>query len=128
MMTPYPGTKVYEMVKRQGRFLINDWEDYVFFDQKARYEMGDMTAELVEEMYRKAYRQFYLRPFTRHAPAQDQGFLVQPAAQCAHCVQYLHPQEGKGRPAQADGSRRIDLGRHKIEERKTKIGRAIDSP
>jgi anaerobic magnesium-protoporphyrin IX monomethyl ester cyclase len=62
MMTPYPGTKVYEIVKRQGRFLINDWEDYVFFDQKARYEMGDMTAELVEEMYRKAYRRFYLRP------------------------------------------------------------------
>ena len=27
MMTPYPGTKVYEIVKRQGRFLINDWED-----------------------------------------------------------------------------------------------------
>lgn len=62
MMTPYPGTKVYEIVKRQGRMLINDWEDYVFFDQKARYEMGDMTAELVEEMYRKAYRRFYLRP------------------------------------------------------------------
>lgn len=62
MMTPYPGTKVYEIVKRQGRFLINDWEDYVFFEQQARYEMGDMTAELVEEMYRKAYRQFYLRP------------------------------------------------------------------
>jgi translation elongation factor P/translation initiation factor 5A len=54
MMTPYPGTKVYEIVKRQGRFLNNDWEDYVFFDQKARYEMGEMTAELVEEMYRKA--------------------------------------------------------------------------
>ncbi len=62
MMTPYPGTKVYEMVKRQGSFLINDREDYVFFEQQARYEMGDMTAELVEEMYRKAYRQFYLRP------------------------------------------------------------------
>ncbi len=62
MMTPYPGTKVYEIIKRQGRFLINDWEDYVFFQQQARYEMGDMTAELVEEMYRKAYRQFYLRP------------------------------------------------------------------
>ncbi|MCB0044132.1 MAG: cobalamin B12-binding domain-containing protein [Caldilineaceae bacterium] len=62
MMTPYPGTKVYEIIKRQGRFLINDWEDYVFFEQQARYEMGDMSAELVEEMYRKAYRQFYLRP------------------------------------------------------------------
>lgn len=62
MMTPYPGTRVYELVKRQGRLLVTDWEDYVFFEQKARYELGDMTAELVEEMYRRAYRQFYLRP------------------------------------------------------------------
>jgi radical SAM superfamily enzyme YgiQ (UPF0313 family) len=62
MMTPYPGTKVYEIVREQGRLLIDDWEDYVFFEQRARYEMGDMTAELVEEMYRRAYRQFYLRP------------------------------------------------------------------
>jgi radical SAM superfamily enzyme YgiQ (UPF0313 family) len=62
MMTPYPGTKVYEIVKSQGRLLIEDWEDYVFFEQKARYEMGEMTAELVEEMYRRAYRQYYLRP------------------------------------------------------------------
>jgi anaerobic magnesium-protoporphyrin IX monomethyl ester cyclase len=62
MMTPYPGTVVYEQVKQGGRFLVHDWEDYVFFDTKARYEMDDMTAELVEEMYRKAYRQFYWRP------------------------------------------------------------------
>ena len=62
MMTHYPGTIVYEQVKRDGRFLVTDWEDYVFFDTKARYEMGDLTAELMEEMYRKAYRQFYWRP------------------------------------------------------------------
>jgi hypothetical protein len=41
---------------------VHDWEDYVFFDQKARYEMGDLTAALTEEMYRRAYRQFYWRP------------------------------------------------------------------
>jgi radical SAM superfamily enzyme YgiQ (UPF0313 family) len=62
MMTPYPGTIVYEEVKRSGRFLMKNWEDYVFFDQKARYELGDLTAELTEEMYRRAYRQFYWRP------------------------------------------------------------------
>jgi radical SAM superfamily enzyme YgiQ (UPF0313 family) len=62
MMTPYPGTAVWEQVKRNGRLLIQDWEDYVFFEQHARYEMGDLTAELVEEMYRRAYREFYLRP------------------------------------------------------------------
>ena len=62
MMTPYPGTKVYEIVKEKGRFLVQDWEDYVFFEGKARFEMGEMTAELVERKWREAYRRFYLRP------------------------------------------------------------------
>ena len=76
MMTPYPGTKVYEIVKEQGRFLIEDWEDYVFFEQKARYELGDMTAELVEEMYRRAYRQFYLRPKPVLRRLKSKGFWL----------------------------------------------------
>jgi radical SAM superfamily enzyme YgiQ (UPF0313 family) len=62
MMTPYPGTKVYEIAKRQGRLLLDDWEDYVFFDGRARYELGDMTAELIERKWKEAYRRFYLRP------------------------------------------------------------------
>ena len=62
MMTPYPGTKVYEIAKRQGRLLLTDWEDYVFFDGRARYELGDMTADLVERKWKEAYRRFYLRP------------------------------------------------------------------
>jgi len=40
MMTPYPGTRVYEIVKERGRLLIEDWEDYIFFEQWARYENG----------------------------------------------------------------------------------------
>ena len=62
MMTPYPGTIVYNQVREKGKLLINDWDDYIFFDGKARYEMGDMTAELVEEMWKRAHRRFYLRP------------------------------------------------------------------
>jgi len=62
MMTPYPGTKVYEIAKRQGKLLLNDWEDYVFFDGRARYELGDMTAALIERKWKEAYRRFYLRP------------------------------------------------------------------
>ncbi len=62
MMTPYPGTKVYEIAKRQGQLLLEDWEDYVFFDGRARYELGDMTAELVQRKWKEAYRRFYLRP------------------------------------------------------------------
>jgi radical SAM superfamily enzyme YgiQ (UPF0313 family) len=62
MMTPYPGTKVWEIAKRQGRLLLDDWEDYVFFDGRARYELGEMTAEMVERKWKEAYRRFYLRP------------------------------------------------------------------
>ncbi len=62
MMTPYPGTKVYEIAKREGKLLLSDWEDYVFFDGRARYELGGMTAELVERKWKEAYRRFYLRP------------------------------------------------------------------
>lgn len=76
MMTPYPGTKVYEIVKREGKLLMDDWEDYVFFEQKARYEMGDLTAELMTEMYRKAYRQFYLRPGPIMRRLQDRNFWM----------------------------------------------------
>ena len=62
MLTPYPGTLVYEIAKRQGRLLVEDWEDYVFFEGKARYEIGEMTADLIERKWREAYRRFYLRP------------------------------------------------------------------
>ncbi len=63
MMTPYPGTKVWEQVHRNGgRMLVKDWQDYVFFEGKARYEMGDTTAEAQEKKWKEAYRRFYLRP------------------------------------------------------------------
>ena len=62
MLTPYPGTIVYEIAKSQGHMLVEDWEDYVFFEGKARYEMGEMTAEVIERKWREAYRRFYLRP------------------------------------------------------------------
>ena len=77
MMTPYPGTTVYEIATKKGRMLMKDWDDYVFFEGKARYELGEMTAELVERKWKEAYRRFYLRPsrvvktFTRKATWQN---------------------------------------------------------
>lgn len=63
MMTPYPGTKVWEQVHRNGgRMLVKDWQDYVFFEGKARYEMAETTAAVQEKKWKEAYRRFYLRP------------------------------------------------------------------
>jgi radical SAM superfamily enzyme YgiQ (UPF0313 family) len=63
MMTPYPGTKVWEQVHRNGgQMLVKDWQDYVFFEGKARFEMGETTAAVQEKKWKEAYRRFYLRP------------------------------------------------------------------
>lgn len=62
MTTPFPGTSLYETVKAHGHLLMNGWEDYVFFEGKARYELDSMTAELAERKWHEAYRRFYMRP------------------------------------------------------------------
>jgi anaerobic magnesium-protoporphyrin IX monomethyl ester cyclase len=60
--TPFPGTEMYETVKAQGRILAETWDDFVFFEGKARFEMPGLPAELVERKWKEAYRRFYLRP------------------------------------------------------------------
>jgi radical SAM superfamily enzyme YgiQ (UPF0313 family) len=60
--TPFPGTQMYETVKAQGRMLAETWDDFSFFEGKARFEMPGLPAELVERKWKEAYRRFYLRP------------------------------------------------------------------
>ena len=59
---PFPGTELYEMVLERGDLFSHDWRDFAIHDNKARYVIGDLTAELVERKWHEAYRRFYLRP------------------------------------------------------------------
>ncbi len=59
---PYPGTELYSMVKKQGSFLVDDWSAFGSYSGKAYYELGAMKKELVEKMYKKAYKEIYFRP------------------------------------------------------------------
>lgn len=62
---PFPGTELYEIAKREGKFLYHKdgalWERGYFLG-RACYEMPGFDAALLERMYRRAYRRFHLRP------------------------------------------------------------------
>jgi len=62
MATPFPGTRMYQTVKREGRLLVHDYDDYAFFEGKAAFEMSGLPAALVERKWKEAYRRFYWRP------------------------------------------------------------------
>ena len=59
---PYPGTELYDIVRAEGHLFSDDWRDFAIHDEKARYEIGDLTADLVEQKWHEAYRRFYMRP------------------------------------------------------------------
>jgi radical SAM superfamily enzyme YgiQ (UPF0313 family) len=58
ILTPYPGTRLFQAMQSQGRILHNKWDLYdtrqVVFKTN-----GLLTASELEEGYRKAYREFY---------------------------------------------------------------------
>ena len=60
--TPYPGTRFYEIAKREG-FNISDWSEY----KLARYgnpiyHPKDVSIEELKRTYSNAFRRFYFRP------------------------------------------------------------------
>lgn len=60
--TPYPGTQMYELVKKEGALLLNDWDDLASYSGKAVFRYKQLTPELMQEKYKEAYLRFYLRP------------------------------------------------------------------
>ncbi len=62
-LTPFVGTRVYDLIKREGE-LLEDWNVKFsgHYDKPKKFKLGELTPELLLEMKRKAYREFYFRP------------------------------------------------------------------
>lgn len=63
--TPFPGTQLYKLIENageRGRFLETDFDNFGPYEGKVFFEYGQTKKEIVEEMYKKAFRSFYLRP------------------------------------------------------------------
>ena len=58
--TPYPGTPMYEQVKKNGWLRITDFDKYD--TASPTFETPTMSMEKIAELRYKAYQDFYLRP------------------------------------------------------------------
>ena len=56
--TPYPGTELYQIAKRNGLLLTNDWSEYTA--ARPVMKMRKLSSEELLKIYREAYMKFYL--------------------------------------------------------------------
>src|ERR1035437_5175101 len=59
---PYPGTMLYEEIKKNGKLYINDWDQYGQYEGTACFEYGKLNPKLRSKMSKKAGRDYYLNP------------------------------------------------------------------
>ena len=57
IMTPYPGTALYERIEREGRLLHRQWD--LYDTRHVVYQPKKLSAAVLEAGYWRAYRQFY---------------------------------------------------------------------
>jgi len=57
ILTPYPGTPLFQRYQAEGRLLHEDWDQYD--TRHAVFRHPTMSAETIEAGYRRAYRRFY---------------------------------------------------------------------
>ena len=63
ILTPYPGTQLWNMVQERGRFLTSSWESFRHAQNKVIFSLPEAPPpEVTEAMYTRAHRRFYFSP------------------------------------------------------------------
>lgn len=64
MAAPFPGTEMWETLKKHGDVFSDqmDWSQIAIQDDKAHFAFEGLTKEVVERKWHEAHRRFYLRP------------------------------------------------------------------
>ena len=57
ILTPYPGTALYQRIAEQGRLTTSDWD--LYDTRHAVFRPAQLTGEQLEHGYHWAYREFY---------------------------------------------------------------------
>lgn len=57
ILTPYPGTRLYQSMEKQGRLLHRNWE--LYDTRQVVYKTAGLSAEELKKGYDRAYKSFY---------------------------------------------------------------------
>jgi anaerobic magnesium-protoporphyrin IX monomethyl ester cyclase len=60
ILTPLPGTEIYNRAREEGRLTTSDWGRYTA--SEAIMEVPGLSGDYIQSFYRKAYLRFYLDP------------------------------------------------------------------
>ncbi|MGC9151300.1 MAG: hypothetical protein ACP5F6_06040 [Microbacter sp.] len=60
ILTPFPGTALYDDIEKQNRFLHKSWEFYDALHPVVK--LDHLTPQKTSQLYLKAYRRVYLNP------------------------------------------------------------------
>jgi len=74
ILTPYPGTRLYDRLKREGRILTTDWN--LYDTRHAVFKPDRMDAVELEAGYRQAYTDFYSWKGICRSAAQKDSLLA----------------------------------------------------
>jgi radical SAM superfamily enzyme YgiQ (UPF0313 family) len=62
MLTPFPGTPIFNKLEKEGRILTKDWSQYSL--KNVVFEPKNMTPDELIQGLRKMYFEFYSTPYT----------------------------------------------------------------
>lgn len=61
ILTPFPGTKVFELLQEEGNILTYDWEKYGLYNNPV-FETKYLSQERIKKNFKRAYQEYYFRP------------------------------------------------------------------
>jgi anaerobic magnesium-protoporphyrin IX monomethyl ester cyclase len=94
LATPYPGTEMYDVIKKYGNIFANEWEDYAIQSDKARFTMPDYDPDVVVRKWKEAYRRFYLyRPKRVWEKVSKKSFWTELPNTMANAKRFFVPEK-----------------------------------
>lgn len=58
---PFPGSRFYNEVIKNGKLYIDNWDQYGNYEKSASFKYKQITPALLLKMNKEAYRRYYFR-------------------------------------------------------------------